>query len=236
MNTPSSNHLEVTIDWGLHAMLKLLGDYNDEFETVLDIGSGGGHQAKLLRYFGKQVYAVDLHHDADYVGDFITVDIDQQFDVIWCSHVIEHQRNIGLFLDKINQCLKPGGILVLTAPCHPRERIISGHITSWTPFLMCYNLILAGMDCSKASIFHDYELSIIVKKEPATGGDIGDSAAFSLVKELQPYFPLPVDDTHEWQVKLHNWVTNYRVIPPANHSVTIKSRFLNPEGLTILSE
>ncbi|MCP3907258.1 MAG: class I SAM-dependent methyltransferase [Oceanicoccus sp.] len=226
-------HDEFTLDWGFHAMLLLMSEYNNQFNSVLEVGSGDGEHARFFRYFNKDVYSVDLHKDADYVGDFTTAEIDRQFDLVWCSHVIEHQRNVGLFLDKIYKCIKPGGLLAISAPIHPRERMISGHISSWTPFLLCYNLILAGFDCSKARFSNNYELGLIVKKEPASGSDIHSPAAFDLLKEIEHFFPLPIADGYVFKENFCNWAKNF-TMPPLrpNHKVTIHSRAL-PNPVTL---
>ena len=46
------------MDWGVHALLKLLADY--QFDSVLDIGSGKGEHKRFLETFGKRVFSVDV--------------------------------------------------------------------------------------------------------------------------------------------------------------------------------
>ena len=169
-----------TIDWGVHGMLALLSDY--QFRSVLDIGSGSGEHARLFRHFGKTVYSVDLNRNADYVGDFLDAEIDQRFDVVWCCHVLEHQRNVGYFLEKLFDCLTDDGILAISVPSHPRERLVPGHVTSWNAGLLCYNLILAGFDCRQARFLQTQtgDLSLLVRKHRAVGSDIGGTAASGL--------------------------------------------------------
>ena len=186
------------IEWGLHALLKLIAD--SDFESVIDIGSGDGHHKRCLEYFGKKVYSVDMRKDADYVGDFLEVEFDRQFDAVWCSHVLEHQRNVGLFLDKVYEILKPNGVLAIVVPTHDREVLISGHITSWSVPLLCYNLVMAGFDCSKASLLNTYELSLIVKKSEAIHSDRMKNSIFgseegneSLFGHIEKFFPFPAD-------------------------------------------
>ena len=117
------------LEWGLHTKLRLLDSF--EFDTVLDIGAGSGEHARFLRLFGKKLFTVDLHRAADYIGDLTEMDFGRTRDVVWCSHVLEHQRNAGKFLDKIYACLPEGGIVAITVPTHPRARMVSGHISSW---------------------------------------------------------------------------------------------------------
>ena len=180
------------LDWGTHAALKLLGSF--EFTSLLDIGSGGGEHKRLFEYFSKDVYSVDIVKSADYCGDFMTIDFDKKFDAIWCSHVLEHQRNVGLFLDKIFDSLNENGVLAIVVPIHPRERLISGHLTSWSIPLLSYNLIMAGFDCVEASVLSTYELALIVRKKLADHSELRAPSAHGAdagheFKNIEKYFP-----------------------------------------------
>ena len=182
------------LDWGAHAMLRLLSGYT--FENVMDIGSGEGEHKRLLEYFGKNVFSVDIAKSADYVGDFMEIEFDRQFDAIWCSHVLEHQRNVGLFLDKIYDCLAEDGVLAIIVPIHPRERLISGHLTSWSIPLLCYNLVMSGFDCGQAELLQTYELSLIVRKKPANHSELRNPSAHGAdagheFDHIAQFFPFP---------------------------------------------
>ena len=204
------------LDFGLHTMFRLLESY--DFETVLDIGSGEGEHSRFLRHFGKQVFSVDMEAGADYVGDFTQLVLDRQFDVVWCSHVLEHQRNVGLFLDKVSAALKDDGILAITLPVHPRARLIAGHITTWNAGLLCYNLILAGFDCSKAQILQTVELSLVMRKRAAVFTEAGGPAARHLTEQLErlaPFFPFPVAHGGNAEVLDVNWGDREYELPPA---------------------
>ena len=195
MNSTNESPNTFQLDWGTHAALKLLGDF--KFESLLDIGSGAGEHKRLFDYFKKQTYSVDIVKSADYCGDFMEVEFEQQFDAIWCSHVLEHQRNVGLFLDKIFHCLKDDGVLAIVVPIHPRERLISGHLTSWSIPLLCYNLIMAGFDCKQASILSTYELSLIVRKKLANHSELRAPSAHGAdagheFKNIESFFPFQV--------------------------------------------
>ncbi len=134
-----------------------------DFETVLDIGSGSGQHAYEFRKHGKEVTTIDLSEPADYVGDYMKVFVPYH-DCIWASHVLEHQRDPGLFLEKCYRDLKDDGILAITVP--PRkDAIVGGHVTLWNAGLLLYNLVLAGFDCSKASVkTYGYNVSVVVRK------------------------------------------------------------------------
>lgn len=209
--TPEREILHFNLFWGLHGLLQLVSKHHSEFETVLDIGSGAGEHSRFLQLFGKKTFSLDLHTSADYVGDFMTCELDRKFDVIWCSHVLEHQRNIGAFLEKIYEHLNDEGLLAISVPVHPRERLISGHISSWNAGLLIYNLVLAGFDCSTAAFLQTFDLSLIVRKRPASGGDIRTPSGHSPIEDLAQYFPFPATFGGNAEVTNLNWNENYRL-------------------------
>lgn len=43
-----------------------------------------------------------------------------EFDLVWCSEVLEHIPDVGLALGELRRVLKPGGRLVVTVPYHGR--------------------------------------------------------------------------------------------------------------------
>ncbi len=206
------------IDWGVYAILKLLSAH--KFDTVLDIGSGAGEHKRLFQYFGKKVFSVDVVKNADYVGDFLEIDFDKKFDVIWCSHVLEHQRNVGIFLDKIFDVLKDDGVLAISVPMHHRERLVSGHLTSWSVPLLCYNLIMSGFDCKDASVISIFELSLIVRKKYAEHKELRKVSAHGAdagveFEEISGFFPFPAKQGAEISGSgTINWETPTEYILP----------------------
>ena len=155
---------------------------------LLDIGCGDGEHAKGFRKVF-DVTTLDLKPEADIIGDYLSVEI-PKMDCIWASHVLEHQRNPGLFLDKVFKDLRPGGLLAITVP--PRkDEIVGGHVTLWNAGLLLYNLVLAGFDCSRASLYvQEYDISVLVKKKeaslPTLKRDSGD------IEKLANFFPFEV--------------------------------------------
>jgi SAM-dependent methyltransferase len=163
--------------------------------TVLDVGSGGGEHASAFRDAGRQVTCVDfgtsvyaqravspegfevLH------GDFSAMAIAGVFDLVWCSHVLEHQPNAGLFLTKLHAVCAPTGWVCITLPvCH--RALWGGHVSLWTPGLLAYNIALTGIDVSKARLIHGRrEFSLLYRPIRATlpplTYDAGDIAALS---------------------------------------------------------
>ncbi len=188
------------LHWGLHALLKVLRDHS--FETVLDIGSGAGEHARFLRLFGKKVSTCNLFPPADWIGDFLTAPIEGSFDLIWCSHALEHQRNPGLFLDKIYRLLRPDGVLALCLPHHPKARLVPGHLSTWSLALACQHLVYAGFDCKNISAFSSYELSLIVQK--SNGGPKAVATEPSW-QEVKAYLPSCLEVGSEHEPSLLNW-------------------------------
>jgi protein-L-isoaspartate O-methyltransferase len=97
--------------WFAHATLTGLLR-NTEFNTVLDIGCGEGLVSNIFKFLNKQVTTLEPGESRprlpefdpikiDYTDDYLTLDFKEKFDVIWCSHVLEHIRNPATFLDKI---------------------------------------------------------------------------------------------------------------------------------------
>ena len=94
------------LDWGIFPLIEFISsgavDIGKKYKSCIDIGSGAGVQTEILRHAGLEVFQLDKYSaSAEYQVDFVDHKFDQQFDVVFCSHVIEHQRNVGIFLDKI---------------------------------------------------------------------------------------------------------------------------------------
>lgn len=215
-------NLTFQLDWGLHALLKLLRDYS--FETVLDVGSGCGEHARLFQLFGKKVSTCNLFPPANWVGDFLEAPISDSFDVIWCSHVLEHQRNPGLFLDKIYRLLRPQGILALCLPHHPPSRLVPGHLSTWSLALVSQHLVYAGFDCKHLSALASYELSLIVQK-PKSGLEIRHTEP--PWQEVVPYLPPSLEVGSESSPALLNWKDPLYYPLPGVDALEIRSKNLD---------
>lgn len=197
-----------------HALYKLLCDY--EFQTVLDVGAGGGEHARVLDEYGKEVWALDFGTSVyaqkniasrkevhNIYADFYEVQFDHQFDCIWASHVLEHQPNPGLFIQRCIELTKDGGVMAITVPPLKNE-IVGGHLTLWNAGLLLYQLVFNGVDCSDASILtHDYNVTVIVKNikraEVQLTYDQGD------LDLLSNYFPDFVSEPFDGRLQKYNW-------------------------------
>ena len=139
------------LDWGIFSLIEFIGSNSekigDKFRTCIDIGSGEGVQTEILRHAGLKVFQVDKYSSsAEYKVDFLEYTFDQKFDVVFCSHVIEHQRNVGHFLDKIYDILSEDGVLIISAPKHDAESMIEGHLNCFiTPYFI-QHLLHAGFN------------------------------------------------------------------------------------------
>lgn len=113
------------------------------------------------------VITIGLENGADIKEDYNTHVFEKPFGAIWCAHCLEHQRNVGAFLEKIFEDLEDGGLLCITVP-PLKTNIVGGHLTLWNAGLVLYNIILAGFDCSDAQVLKDgYNITVMVNKKPA---------------------------------------------------------------------
>jgi len=207
---------------------KLTAEY--QFHTVLDVGCGPEALHSLAFHkMGKTVTAIDIQEPArDFQFKYICGDtsptkvhkgypavsmegyLDSPFDALWVAHVLEHQRDVFLFLRQLHHDLREGGVLAITVPPMRKEprlhEMVGGHLTRWDAGVLCYNLVLAGFDCSQARIKqYKYNLSVIVEKHSITlpadlHYDCGD------IEKLAAFIPAPLrtercsGDVQEW-----NW-------------------------------
>lgn len=171
-----------------HVALVEVLDSLEKSSRILDIGSGEGQHAEEFHKAGHSITSIDLGGKAGLVGDYLQQIFTCKFDCIWCCHVLEHQRNVGAFLDKINSDLWEDGLLAITVP--PRkDEIVGGHLSLWNPGLLLYNLIMAGFDCRDALVLvGGYDISCVLKKRtidlPQLKMDNGD------IDRLSEFFPV----------------------------------------------
>lgn len=198
--------------YGKHSSKLFNGEYsikkiseNLKFDTVLDIGSGEGIQKRFFEDLGKRVSTCDygfvdaahcdsIKNNYDYIGNFIDVEINKKFDFVFSSHVLEHQRNVGIFLEKKIHCCEPNGYICTIVPIR-KPFITGGHCTLWNPGLLLYNFVLCGIDCSECYLEQrDYDICLVIKnkkfdiKSHDLTFDRGD------VDKLSQYFPFELTE------------------------------------------
>lgn len=187
---------------GGQALARLLGV--PRVRSILDVGSGTGAHAAVMRNFAKVVTTISLQEPADHVGDFLEWEGQPgSFDAVWACHVLEHQPNVGSFLAACRRQLRDGGVLAVTVP-PAKHFIVGGHVTLWNAGLLLYNLILAGFDCRNAMVgTYGYNISVIVEKGrmelPPLAFDHGD------ITRLAEFFPVPVTEGFDGQLPDIGW-------------------------------
>lgn len=170
---------------------------------VLDIGSGDGEHAAAFRAAGFDVTTISLREPADVVMDYAQYQPDVLFDGIWASHVLEHQRNPGAFLEKCKRDLRPSGWLAVTVPPMKPE-VVGGHVALFNAGILLYHLILAGFDCRNAMVkTYDYNVSVIVQNIPAVLPDLAMDCGD--IERLAHLFPMPVAQGFDGRIESLNW-------------------------------
>ena len=211
-------------------------------ETVLDVGVGRGDHAKAFIGQKSRVTGIDprpANKDLDehkyytHIQDpYEKVEIDELFDMVWCSHTLEHIPNVQHFLITLQSWLKPGGWLFVGVPTDRQQRIHVGHLTLWTPAHLAYNLVCAGWDCSEAIWYtDDLTIGMVVQRKEV----IDLSWRTSLpgeIAHLNQYLPKKIrhNDGAWWG---NNWPveTSERVSDPPLVTLGIEKTNLPPATL-----
>jgi SAM-dependent methyltransferase len=89
-------------------------------KKALDVGCRDGYWSEELKKKGYDVVACDIDPRCP---SALTVDAneplpfsDSEFDLLWCSEVIEHLLDPAFTIREFKRVLKPGGKLVMTTP------------------------------------------------------------------------------------------------------------------------
>lgn len=96
-------------------------------KKVLDVGCGHGEFLDLAKEAGFSATGIDLDTTRvagcqarglrAFCGQLPLPELaGETFDLIWCSHIIEHIDNPHSFLDAVETHLKPGGIIAILLP------------------------------------------------------------------------------------------------------------------------
>ena len=181
-------------------------------EKVLDVGVGKGRHAFSFIANGSMVAGLDVNlpplDDPRYEHIHGSLELwepaGREFDMIWCSHTLEHLPNVQAALIKLRSVLKDGGTLAIAVPTDRQNRLHVGHLSLWTPAHLVYNLVCAGWDCSEAIWYTEYcTIGLIVKKTDDINYE-GRTGMPSEVTWLNQYTPVPVRhmDGAWWE---NNW-------------------------------
>jgi len=185
-----------------------------EPESLLDVGYGEGLHSKFFNSQGIKVTAVD-YGESVYVkksklsqedgiqfkmGDFNAMDFEEKFDVVWASHILEHQPNAQTFISNVINCSGEDGLVCLTLP-YPHRHLWGGHVTLWSPGLLCYNVVLCGLDLSDCFFvqgFKEFSIFFFNRKVtlPPLSYDNGD------IDRLREFMPQEFyEGADPWRIK-----------------------------------
>ena len=116
------------------SLLPLINKYLYERENILDIGCGVGTIDFFIASKRKKVTDIDISSNtiaqcvsnanllnlSTYVdffcGDFLSLEINNEFDMIICFEVLEHIKEDNLVIKKIYELLARNGVLILSVP------------------------------------------------------------------------------------------------------------------------
>lgn len=196
------------------AMQKLLDDF--EFNSVIDVGCGPGWHSRILLENDKRVTAIDYNrhtsldfgnsdNTANFIeADFMTLTLPEQFDCVWCAHVLEHQLHPHNFLIKLKKTVRENGVIAITVPPLKHE-VVGGHVTLWNAGTLIYNLVLAGLDCSQVAVLqYGYNVSVIIKKKSI---ELPKNLRFANgdLEKLAAFMPSFVKQGFNGNIYSHNW-------------------------------
>lgn len=213
-----------------------------EPESVLDLAVGPGAHASAFLGMGVAVTGVDttpgkIRHPQyeHYQTPYEELELDNQFDMVWSCHTLEHIPNAQHFLMSLRKWTKDDGYLAIVVPPSRQNRLHIGHLSLWTPAHLVYNLIKAGWDCKKALWYTEYlSIGLIVQKTK----DIDFSEETGMPSEIEwlnRYTPITIN--HEsaawWENNWHESIENHRAADPPG--VTIGYNITNLPPLTELS-
>lgn len=127
MNTYSTSDNKIYNNTGNAEVLKLVGNTG---RVVLDIGCGAGDNANALKRMGKEVDGVSISTTEisiaeKYLRNAYVYNLenglppnipDNTYDVVICSHVLEHIGFPQSLMKDLKRVLKPSGILIVALP------------------------------------------------------------------------------------------------------------------------
>ena len=131
---------------------------------ILDVGAGGGEMMYLLQKRGHEVHGIEPNSGyAEYARDQYSLNLSvgfiedskhrpESFDAIFLFHVLEHLENPIEEICRLNNLLKPGGILVIEVPnvdhknCFPAAKWHTGHLYNFNTLTLNATVEKAGLD------------------------------------------------------------------------------------------
>lgn len=154
--------------------------------SLLDIGCASGRfGGAVKKKIGCLVIGVEVNEreanfardvlDAVFVGDFLSLEIEEKFDCITCLDVIEHLTDPEAFLRKARSLLVEGGRLVLSVP----------NVGHWS---IVEDLLAGRWDYVPAGTLCISHLRFFTK---ATFLSLADDAGLEVLSVREQAFPIP---------------------------------------------
>lgn len=142
---------KIRVEWVINQLQKI-----DNGKKILDAGAGELKFKKYcdhLQYFAQDFGQYDGTGDEalqtgswdntklDIISDITDIPVeDKSFDVILCTEVLEHLPDAVKALNEFNRILKPGGLLLLTAPFASLTHFAPYHYCGYNKYWYQYHL------------------------------------------------------------------------------------------------
>jgi len=227
----------------MHSYNLMLHAIDQEFERVIDLGVGLGEHARAFIATGSLVTGVDVREcHRDMVDHSLYKHVqcpieslgfeedDKPYDMVWCSHTLEHMPNVQFALRQMDGFLKEDGWLYISVPSGSQDRLHVGHLTLWSPALLIYNLICAGWDCSDALWYtNNQTIGLCVKKKQIADMTWRTGLPVEAL-EMNKYAPVNLKHEHgAWIANNWPWETGKRVIDPPMVTAGVQETNLPPQ-------
>ncbi len=166
-------------------------------ERVLDLGCGAGRFLAALGEARAHPVGVELAQEAvdraraNVPGADVRLLEDDtipaghgEFDLVWCSEVLEHIPDVGQALYEVRRVLKPGGRLLATVPYHGRLQAagialtrfdahfdpLGQHVRFFTRSSLAATLDACGLEPQRIAIHHRPRMLVARATRPAGPG------------------------------------------------------------------
>ena len=194
--------------------------YSLRGKKVVEIGCGRGEYLTLMKQCGAEVYGLEqspesvtpcvengLRVTQGFMDDSAVSLPDSPFDAFFILNFLEHIPDPSTLLRGIGNNLAEGGIGLVEVPNFDmivRKKLfsefISDHLLYFTRQTLCTALQLNGFEIlDAAEVWHDYIISVVVRKRRKTELSIFIEQQASLRRELGAYIDrFPANKTAIW--------------------------------------
>jgi len=204
----------------------------DGLDSILDVGMGRGEFSLYFSQKGKRVtgtginlssYSIDVDLLKKNKIDIVECHInnmpfeDNQFDIVFLSHVLEHCFDLSVALKEVRRVLKKDGYLLIFLPEYISEVSAVHAVTGWNVGQLLITLLLNGFNVKNGKFLHkENQVCAFVQKSqidlPALRGDSGDN--YILYKA--GFFPDQIEfsdknfESFEGNISSINWETDIK--------------------------